>query len=49
MWAWLDSQGLKVSWGVFATKAMDAMLPMLGSGDACNDNDILCYDHMPRL
>jgi hypothetical protein len=45
----LDSRGLKIKWGIFAAASIDAMLPTLGSGEACNDSDILCYDHQPRL
>jgi hypothetical protein len=45
----LDNQGLKIKWGIFAAAAVDATLPILGSGEACNDSDILCYDHQPRL
>jgi hypothetical protein len=45
----LDSQGLKIKWGVFGATAIDAARPALDAGDACNDIDTLCYDHQARL
>ncbi|MDH3715659.1 MAG: hypothetical protein OET44_17625 [Gammaproteobacteria bacterium] len=45
----LDSQGLKIKWGEFAATAVDALRPTLDPGDVCNDDETLCYDHLPRL
>jgi len=45
----LDALGLNVKWGEFAALPADATRPTLGSGDACNDSDTLCYDHQARL
>ena len=41
----LDTSGLKVKWGNYATTQAAAILPTLLPGDACNDADVLCYAH----
>ena len=45
----LDAQGLKVKWGDFSATAVGAVPPVLGAAEACNDVNVLCYDHVPRL
>lgn len=45
----LDSQGLKVKWGDFSATAGGAVPPPLGAAEACNDANVICYDHVPRL
>lgn len=41
----LDASGLKIRWGNFAATPAGAVQPTLLPGDACNDTDVLCYDH----
>jgi hypothetical protein len=45
----LDSQGLKIKWGIFSATAGGAVPPVLGAAEACNDADVICYDHVARL
>lgn len=44
----LDAEGLKVKWGNFGASSAAAIQPVLGS-DACNDTDVICYDHKQDL
>jgi hypothetical protein len=45
----LDSQGLTIKWGAFSATAGGAVPPVLGAAEACNDADVICYDHVARL
>ncbi len=45
----LDENGLKVKWGTFGNTPAEAPQPVLSPGEACNDNDVLCYNHQPML
>ena len=45
----LDSNGLKIKWGVFAAIADDAFSPTLAANEACDDDTVICYDHQARL
>lgn len=45
----LDSHGLTIKWGEFSATAGGARPPSPGSDDACNDSDVVCYDHEARL
>ncbi len=44
----LDGRGLKVKWGGFAADAVNTILPVLLATEACNGNEITCYDHQAR-
>ncbi|MFV2058699.1 MAG: hypothetical protein ACC707_19730 [Thiohalomonadales bacterium] len=44
----LDSRGLKVKWGEFAADALSTIQPVLLATEACNGNEITCYDHTAR-
>jgi hypothetical protein len=44
----LDADGLKIKWGDFADSSIAAAQPVLGS-DACNDTNVICYDHKQDL
>ncbi len=44
----LDSRGLKVKWGAFAADAASTIQPVLLATEACNGNEITCYDHQGR-
>ena len=44
----LDADGLKIKWGNFGASSGDAIQPVLGS-EACNDSDVICYDHRQDL
>ncbi len=41
----LDSEGLKVKWGEFASDRESASLPTLLAGEECSDSDLICYNH----
>jgi len=45
----LDSNGLKIKWGDFAADRSSTVTPSLSASDSCNDIDMICYDHTPRL
>ncbi len=45
----LDSEGLKIKWGDFATTRDSATQPTLATDEACNDSEVICYDHEARL
>jgi len=45
----LDNDGLKIKWSDFVASRDEAIQPALSSGEACNDNNVLCYDHQHRL
>jgi hypothetical protein len=44
----LDADGLKVKWGNFGASSAAAIQPVLGA-EACNDTDVICYDHKQDL
>jgi len=41
----LDTDGLTIEWGNFASTPGAALQPTLLPGDLCNDTTVLCYDH----
>jgi hypothetical protein len=41
----LDTDGLTVKWGNFASTQGAALPPVLLPGDPCDDTTVLCYDH----
>jgi hypothetical protein len=45
----LETDGLKIKWGDFASAPEDAVAPDLTAGEPCNDTDVICYDHEARL
>jgi hypothetical protein len=44
----LDGNGLKIKWGNFAGSEISAAQPTLNPAEACNDTNIICYDHQGR-
>ena len=44
----LDADGLKIKWGVFADTPPAATVPVLDPLEACDDVEVLCYDHEQR-
>jgi hypothetical protein len=43
----LDEDGLTIKWGVFGATAPDAIAPILGLAEPCDDLTVICYDHEP--
>ncbi len=41
----LDTSGLTIEWGNFASTSGAAVLPTLLPADPCDDASVLCYDH----